>query len=411
MIPALTTNYSDVFNTGVLSKLQPIELYNLCKTNKNLFEKFCGSINGDIINKGIKTIDCADHIGKYGESDDNLSDISIFTRFNELYIVSYKSLFGGDGIAFKPENTPIKIDIGSIKVLSVCCNDHNIFVLSIDGSIYQLDLNNLIQTDKILSYSNPIKLDVTNVLAITTSSYSLMINTINSIYEYDYSEKILKRIYDSSALYISCGHNHCMIILMQHILIGYGDNSHGQLGNGKISEYEDLIGVNIDNVLSVSCGNFHTIALTQDHLYAWGDNSYDQLCIKNVGDTSRPMIINSKILVNNNILGFSCGATHTMVLTTDGLYGYGWDGGNIFSKRSDFSRISKLIKTSDGAQKINVENVISVVCKDTQTILTIRRDNKERIRGFKSLIAQERNVFELGAILQLNKLQWVALIG
>lgn len=64
----------------------------------------------------------------------------------------------------------------------------------------------------------------------------------------------------------------------------WGLNDKGQLGYGTTENSGAaqmvMIGDNqpMENIVAVAAGNKHSLALTADgHVYAWGDNTYDQL--------------------------------------------------------------------------------------------------------------------------------------
>ncbi|HLX52723.1 MAG TPA: hypothetical protein VKR58_02225, partial [Aquella sp.] len=80
-----------------------------------------------------------------------------------------------------------------------------------------------------------------------------------------------------------CGMHHVVAISSDKIYV-WGSNYHGQLGIGndrecKYKPYElDLKLSDADYPRSVSCGNFHTILLTNaGHVYVWGYNKCGQL--------------------------------------------------------------------------------------------------------------------------------------
>lgn len=80
----------------------------------------------------------------------------------------------------------------------------------------------------------------------------------------------------------------------------------------------------ICNLLSfqVVCGNRHTVALTYDnHVYSFGDNTVGQLGINHMS-TSRnpPQLVKC---LSGTIKSIACGSSHTMILTSETVYGCG----------------------------------------------------------------------------------------
>jgi len=60
-------------------------------------------------------------------------------------------------------------------------------------------------------------------------------------------------------------------------LFGCGCNNYGQLGLGNTENLNTLARINIENVLSFSCGIYHSIVQTKTGLYSCGDNNDGQL--------------------------------------------------------------------------------------------------------------------------------------
>lgn len=77
---------------------------------------------------------------------------------------------------------------------------------------------------------------------------------------------------------VSAGAFHTAAIDENGILWTWGDNEHGQLGNGKMGYYSTVPVQVLDNVVAVSCGSFSTAAIRTDgSLWMWGQNSHGEL--------------------------------------------------------------------------------------------------------------------------------------
>ena len=70
----------------------------------------------------------------------------------------------------------------------------------------------------------------------------------------------------------------------------FGQNSSGQLGTGNKTNFNVPQKIlEIPPVLSVSCGEHHTLIITNDsNLWSWGRNNYGQLCLGNQKDQLKP---------------------------------------------------------------------------------------------------------------------------
>lgn len=133
-------------------------------------------------------------------------------------------------------------------------------------------------------------------------------------------------------------------------LYSWGDCDNGQLGNGTTHFSTDWHGPEddykygylpskiLDDVIQISCGPYHSAALTRDgSLYMWGDNNYGQLGnAKSGGEHSTPYSglieyyfdkdIDSAVPVKimDNVAYVSVGCTYSAVITKDGeLYMWG----------------------------------------------------------------------------------------
>ena len=92
---------------------------------------------------------------------------------------------------------------------------------------------------------------------------------------------------------------------------------YGQLGHG---DKDDIITPSrvegLDNMVSVSCGAHHTMCLSSDFkVYAFGYNHCGQLGIgRNVESEPLPVLVPLDV----NIKQIACGAFHSVFLTYDG---------------------------------------------------------------------------------------------
>ncbi len=111
---------------------------------------------------------------------------------------------------------------------------------------------------------------------------------------------------------VSAGFSHTMIVKKNGELWATGDNSVGQLADGRTVNQSNPVQVMID-VAQVSAGRFFTmIVRTDDSLWAVGGNSHGQL-----GDgTQNPKPNPEQILPN--VAYVSAGANHTMIVVKNG---------------------------------------------------------------------------------------------
>lgn len=86
----------------------------------------------------------------------------------------------------------------------------------------------------------------------------------------------------------------------------WGCSKYGQLGLGDVYEspYPRLItSLANENVITLSCGQFHTLALTEKgQVFAWGWGVHGQLGLGNIDDQRLPVCVNHlKDQVINNV--------------------------------------------------------------------------------------------------------------
>jgi len=126
----------------------------------------------------------------------------------------------------------------------------------------------------------------------------------------------------SNVAYVSAGVVHTMAITVDGSLWGWGSNESGQLGDGtggEWGEYSPLPVKIMDDVVTVSAGGHHTMAIRADgSLWAWGSNRFGQL-----GDLTSEMRT-APVKVMDNVAAVSAGQEHTMAIKSDGtLWAWG----------------------------------------------------------------------------------------
>ena len=116
---------------------------------------------------------------------------------------------------------------------------------------------------------------------------------------------------------VSCGARHMGAISYGEVFMcGAGDI--GQLGTGRRQNQSQLIQIQSENAIQVSCGVFHSGYLTESgEVYMMGGNSYGQLGIGNKKSIATP----TKINIREGIK-LICGNSSACI-TADGLYIWG----------------------------------------------------------------------------------------
>nr|QBK90101.1 MAG: F-box and regulator of chromosome condensation repeat protein [Pithovirus LCPAC102] len=131
--------------------------------------------------------------------------------------------------------------------------------------------------------------------------------------------------YDMKAKYVSCGHNHTIIIDMDNNAWSFGQNNKGQLGLGHTNEIiiPNMI-ENINDIKMSSCGHSQSLLLTnKGDIYSFGLNNYGKL---GLSYTNLNKIVNvpTQIKLQNKIIYISSGSHYAIIIDdTNTLYGFG----------------------------------------------------------------------------------------
>lgn len=149
-----------------------------------------------------------------------------------------------------------------------------------------------------------------------------------SVPKYD-SPAGLGWLYPRPAELVGGPSSHVMMTASNGALMGWGDNSNGQLGLGSTSDYSSA-SVNppaqwsLDVFIAISAGNAHTLGLKADGtVWAWGADSYGQLGDDvTLANKSAPV----QVAGITGAMEVCAGGYHSLALTTGGsVYAWGWD--------------------------------------------------------------------------------------
>lgn len=79
-----------------------------------------------------------------------------------------------------------------------------------------------------------------------------------------------------SVISISCGEYHTMALMKNRKLYSWGRNDHGQLGlNNMINYFTPQEIVWKESIKSITCGYDYNVAITlMNKIYVWGENTY-----------------------------------------------------------------------------------------------------------------------------------------
>ena len=132
---------------------------------------------------------------------------------------------------------------------------------------------------------------------------------------------------------VSAGDNFSLRLTPDGTVWAWGNNGHGQLGDGSFANRASPAPVpNFDNVIAIAAGAQHTVALRQGGaVWTWGRNYYGQLGNGSQVDRSSPMQVSNL----NDVIAIAAGTEHTAALRQEGtVWTWGANGGGQLGDRS-----------------------------------------------------------------------------
>lgn len=153
----------------------------------------------------------------------------------------------------------------------------------------------------------------------------------------------------STSVYIQCvtqvaaGDGHFLALANAADLFAWGSNSHGQLGDGtttsRATPQRVIFPPAVTSITKIAAGALHSLAFTNDGLYAWGHNSQGDL-----GDgTTQNRLVPVRVQLPSAVTyvtGLSAGFMDSFAITNDGLYSWGY---NFFGQLGDGTTVDKRI--------------------------------------------------------------------
>ncbi len=172
----------------------------------------------------------------------------------------------------------------------------------------------------------------------------------------------------TNPLTITGGGFFSLALMPDHTLLGWGENAHGELGDGTYTNRSAPVhtSVVLSNVINVSAGWFHAVALTADNkVWTWGNNFDGE---SGTGVTST-MGISVPIQVPglDHVLQASAGDGFTAILKSDGTV-WTW-GTNNFGELGDGTFNTR----ATPAQVQGLSDVVYVAARDYH-VLVIKSD-------------------------------------
>jgi len=179
-----------------------------------------------------------------------------------------------------------------------------------------------------------------------------------------YNNFIKLNTYENEIKTFSSGYEHLIFLTKSGEIYGIGNNKYGQLGVKSQKNYYFFRKIELDEVLIIKCGSFHTIIYTKKGLYAFGNNLFGQLGLK---DKYLTYVFNiTKININLKIKNISCGDEHTVLLTYDNdiyVFGSNKNGQLGFDNYDEDIIYPKLLNIP------NISIILDIYCGDNYTVI------------------------------------------
>lgn len=118
------------------------------------------------------------------------------------------------------------------------------------------------------------------------------------------------------------------------------------------------------NIIKVACGDYHTLALTDNGVvYSWGGSLWDKTGHKGGG------IHKIERLNNKNIVDIACGDFHSVALTETGEV-YSWGGGGKDKNKGQLGHGNKKdLPHPEQIQFFKNKKVKKIACGDYHTMM------------------------------------------
>jgi alpha-tubulin suppressor-like RCC1 family protein len=338
-----------------------ILLYIDIKIYPSDYRIYCGKDDSLILYNGIIYTSGAKNCGQGSTHDSNGKKIKTFTEMSSFFSSNINK-----------NNKIVSASIGS-EHCSFINNNGDLYMSGSNG-FGQLGIHVGMQDLLPRFYHVPIQImNIKNVIQSSCGQAHTFILTKNGLFsagdnmfgqlglsKFNFPNDSFTLVPLNNVIDIKCKHHHSMALTKEG-LFGCGLNDFHQLGitDLSIDKFNSFQKININNIISFSTGNDHSIALTTEGLFITGCR------INNLGSSTSTTFI--KISNRKDIISFSCGFGFSMILTKTGLFS---SGSNEFGELGYYSG-EQSDRSIEYFKKVNIYGglAISLSCGYSHTII------------------------------------------
>lgn len=169
----------------------------------------------------------------------------------------------------------------------------------------------------------------------------------------------------NDVIYVAAGANHTLALRSDGSIATWGNNSHGQLGDGSTTDRQGYVEPTLgsDDVSSIAAGDDFSLLLEDDgDLIAFGDNRYGQLGDGSTSNASNYVSVSSI----SDVLEIAAGSHHAVVLRSDRTV-WTWGGNEL----GQLGIGSTTAFTNEPVQVPGLSNVVSIQAHGEQSFATL----------------------------------------
>ena len=207
--------------------------------------------------------------------------------------------------------------------------------------------------------------------------------TTHNNYDFLSLPRLIFKLKNQKIKVISSGWEHSVCINDKNEVFSWGNNNKGQCGLENESGYntsstiqtpKNIYELNDKNIISVACGNEHTLALSKDgSVYSWGWSQDGVLGYESIDEVIfNPTKITSLTRRKIKIKKISCGSIHNLLIDNNGqIYSFGCSKGGQLGL--EINVLEKLFKQYNKGQKEENSSIYNPMSIDSLNNININK--------------------------------------